>query len=208
MVALAAALALCAASASYRSSLALEPAPFPGPDIPAILLHVNPVQKSQANSCGEAAITMAYNYAYPAQPVSELKVIRYGIAHSLYTPHRVPFTSPASMSAIALHFADSVDEGKASSEQDALATIEDQLDAGRPVVIDVTTVLSDNSSGAHFVLVIGYATDLQSGMTLITFNNPLTGQQQAANWPTIWSAWQNNGDPGGRGWWLVIPAGS
>lgn len=36
---------------------------------------------------------------------------------------------------------------------------------------------------------------------------PLTGTRESATWSGaegIWNAWQNNGDPGGPGWWLSI----
>jgi hypothetical protein len=35
----------------------------------------------------------------------------------------------------------------------------------------------------------------------------LTGTKESADWAGregVWNAWQNNGDPGGSGWWLVI----
>ncbi len=37
----------------------------------------------------------------------------------------------------------------------------------------------------------------------------LPAHNESAPWSGhagVWNAWQNNGDPGGAGWWLVIPA--
>ncbi len=207
MLVLAAVLSLLAASTLPQRvfAAAAEPsvARVTGED--SVLLDVNPIQQSQPNSCGESASAIAYNYANPARPIAETDVIRYALSQGLYTPDSAPFTSPAAMGMIGTYFSGPTDSGNASTAQDGLAVLQDQLQAGQPVIIDVTTNLYDISSGAHFIVVTGYLTDLQSGDTLVTYNNPLTGQQEGADWSTLWKAWANNGDPGGSGWWMVIP---
>jgi hypothetical protein len=43
--------------------------------------------------------------------------------------------------------------------------------------------------------------------TKILFNDPLTGTNRWGYWlgtEGVWDAWQNNGDPGGSGWWMMI----
>jgi hypothetical protein len=37
----------------------------------------------------------------------------------------------------------------------------------------------------------------------------LTGTNRWGYWlggEGVWNAWQNNGDPGGAGWWMMIPS--
>ena len=46
-----------------------------------------------------------------------------------------------------------------------------------------------------------------AGGVVIYYNDPLTAHNESAPWSDaggIWNAWQNNGDPDGAGWWLVI----
>jgi hypothetical protein len=175
-----------------------------------VVLDVTPIQQSRPTSCGEAAIAMAANYANPAQALSEASIIGYAESSGLYKPRKAPFTSPAHMVSIAQHFWGNVGAGNVASQGEGLVLLQQRLDSGQPVIIDITTLLYDPASGAHFVVVTGFSTDPRSGDTSITFNNPLLGEQQAADWAGaegIWNAWQNNGDPGGSGWWMVIPAG-
>jgi hypothetical protein len=175
-----------------------------------VLLDVTPIQQSLPTSCGEAAIVMAAHFANPERAISEASVIGYAESSGLYKPRKAPFTSPADMVSIARHFSGDVSAGHVDSQGEGLVLLQQELDSGQPVIIDITTLLYDATSGAHFVVVTGFSTDPQSGETTITFNNPLSGEQQAADWAGtegIWNAWQNNGDPGGAGWWMVIPAG-
>ena len=71
-------------------------------------LPVNAILQSKYTSCGEAAITMAYNYAYPEAKVSEEKVIDYALSAGYFTERYAPFTSPADMVEIAKDYADTV----------------------------------------------------------------------------------------------------
>ena len=76
------------------------------------------------------------------------------------------------------------------------------------VIIDVLSHFSDPESQAHFILVTGISTDPdRDHAILIQCNDPLTGTKEADDWSGdagVWHAWQNNGDPGGPGWWMVI----
>ena len=80
---------------------------------------------------------------------------------------------------------------------------------GEPVIIDVLARLYDPDSGAHFILVTGVSADPKRGNAImIHYNDPLSGKAWISRWDGgegIWHAWKNNGDPGGSGWWLVIP---
>ena len=175
-----------------------------------IHLDIRPIQQSMTTSCGEAALTMAYNRAHPSEPLDEGAIIQYAEVHHLYTPRRFPFTSPAAMVVLAQHFAQNVDTGSAGSGSQALALLDHELRSGNPVIIDVTTRLGDPRSGAHFVLVIGLAIDPQTADTRIVYNNPNSGETESAKWlgsDGLWNAWENNGDPGGSGWWLTIAPG-
>ncbi len=194
--------AFSATSGPYRISASHNPV-----GIPPVQLDVAPMQQSENNSCGEAALTIAYNYAYPGMPLEEWIVIDYAEMHGLYMPETEPFTSPANMVAIAHSFRVPVASGNVASADDGLGLLYQQLQAGNPIVIDVTTRLDDLNSGAHFIVVMGIGTDPRTGNTSITYDNPLDGQSESADWngqAGIWKAWRNNGDPGGSGWWLVI----
>lgn len=170
-------------------------------------IDVPPILQSGGTSCGEAVITMAYNHAHPDTGISEGSVIDYAQSQGLFTPSDAPFTSPDAMRTIAEHFAGPVYSGSVESPQEGLYLLEQQLRVGNPVIIDVTTYLNDPSSGAHFVLVTGLMADPQTGKIVVRYNNPLNGHSESANWDGsegVWNAWQNNGDPGGAGWWLMI----
>src|SRR5512139_4056420 len=67
-------------------------------------LIVRPVRQSEVNSCGEAAILMAYNYANPDTTLNEGLIIDYSKSMGYYTRDRFPFTSPANMVKIARNF--------------------------------------------------------------------------------------------------------
>jgi hypothetical protein len=173
-----------------------------------IMLQVPPLTQSQGTSCGEAVIVMAYNYIYPDTPISEAEVIAYATENGYFTEEIEPFTSPANMRNIARHYVDDHDSGNVLSESQGLALLIRSLQKGDPVIIDVLTYFNDPTSSAHFVLVTGIARDVNDP-TLITvyYNNPLTGLSESAPWQGdagLWHAWQNNPDPGGQGWWMVI----
>ena len=171
-------------------------------------LPVDAIMQSRATSCGEAVIAMAYNYAYPETQVSEQAVIGYAVDEGYYMQDDAPFTSPADMVKIADHYADTVSTGTVSDADEALALLIQKLTSGDPVMIDVFTLLDDPQSGAHFVVVTGLAIDPANPDTIkIYYNDPRTGTNRSSDWlgsEGIWNAWQNNGDPGGSGWWMMI----
>ena len=170
-------------------------------------LPVMTVLQSEYTSCGEAVIVMAYNYAYPEAQVSETDVIDFAASHGYYTGRRMPFTSPEDMAIIAGHFADTVSTGSVDNADDAFAFLIQSLTNGEPVIIDIISRLYDPQSSAHFVVVTGVSIDKNPNWTKIYFNDPLTGTNRWGYWlggEGVWNAWQNNSDPGGRGWWMII----
>lgn len=174
----------------------------------ALVVSVQPIQQSQVTSCGEAAITMAYNHAYPQTPVQESDVIAYATEMGYFTADHPPFTSPANMLKIAKHYTDEVSSGRALTQSQGLALLLQKIQNNEAVIIDVLTRLNDPDSGAHFVVVTGVSLDESNGNTiLIHYNNPLTGLGETAPWSGtdgLWNAWQKNDDPGGAGWWMAI----
>src|SRR5262245_35236976 len=60
----------------------------------SLMLAVKPIRQIQVTSCGEAAITMAYNYANSANPIQESDVIVYATKMDYFEADRPPFTSP------------------------------------------------------------------------------------------------------------------
>jgi hypothetical protein len=173
-----------------------------------IMLQVPPVAQSQATSCGEAVIVMAYNYAYPETPINEAEVIAYATQNGYFTEELEPFTSPANMINITKHYTDEYSSGTVSNASQGLALLIRHLKNDEPVIIDVLTRLDDPTSGAHFVLVTGVARDVNDPTIIwVYYNNPLTGVNEVAPWDGdtgLWHAWMNNPDPGGPGWWLTL----
>ncbi len=171
-------------------------------------LPVPVLQQSLSTSCGEAVISMTYNYTYPEAPISEQEVIEYAAVNGYYTADLSPFTSPASMVKIAEYYADDVSTGRAFSSSQGLALLIQHLRRGEPVIIDVLSNFSDPASEAHFIVVTGVSVDPNRGnAVVIHYNDPLTGTEEADDWDGsegVWNAWLTNGDPGGAGWWLVI----
>ena len=171
-------------------------------------LQVEVVQQSKGTSCGEAVIAMVYNYAYPQTPINEQQVIEYAAGHGYYTEAFPPFTSPANMVKIAQHYAEDISTGHVTNSGQGLGLLMRKLRSGEPVVIDVFSKLNDPESEAHFVVVTGISVDPNRGNAIIIhYNDPLTGTKESADWDGsqgVWNAWQNNKDPGGSGWWLVI----
>lgn len=178
----------------------------------ALMLPVKPLQQMQVTSCGEAAITMAYTYAYPQEPLQESEVLAYATDMGYFTADRPPFTSPANMVKIAKHYTDEISTGRVFTQDQALKLLVQKLQKDEPVIIDVRTRLDDPTAGAHFVVVTGISIDSATTNTiLIHYNDPLTGRSESASWAGedgIWNAWQNNDDPGGSGWWMTIRSGS
>ncbi|HSL46081.1 MAG TPA: papain-like cysteine protease family protein [Anaerolineales bacterium] len=175
-----------------------------------LLLQVPVLQQSLSTSCGEAVIAMTHNYAYPGTPISEQEAIQYAAANGYYTPDSYPYTSPANMVKIAEYFAENVSSGTVLSSSQGLRLLTQHLRNGDPVIIDVLSDFSDPESEAHFIVVTGISVDPARGnAVLIHYNDPLTGTQNVDEWlggQGVWNAWRTNDDPGGQGWWLVIPS--
>jgi hypothetical protein len=172
-------------------------------------LQVDVLRQSTGTSCGEAVIAMVYNYAYPQTPINEQEVIEYAAGHGYYTEDFAPFTSPANMVKIAQRYAEEISTGRVSNSGQGLALLMRKLRGGQPVVIDVLFKLNDPEPETHFVVVTGISVDPNGGnVVIIHYNDPLTGTKESAGWAGdqgVWKAWQNNRDPAGSGWWLVIP---
>ena len=174
-------------------------------------VQVEAIQQSKSTSCGEAAIVMAYNYAHLQTPIHEQEVIEYATTQGYFTEEIPPFTSPANMLKIVRHYTDKISTGTMVSANQGLLLLVQRLHAGEPVIIDVLSNFRDPSSEAHFILVTGVSTDPnRENAIVIHYNDPLTGTQEIDDWSGregVWNAWQNNGDPGGPGWWMVISPG-
>ena len=171
-------------------------------------LPVEALVQSKATSCGEAVIVMAYNYAYPETQASEEEIIEYAVREGYYTEGEYPYTSPENMVKIAEGYAETVSTGTVDEADEALALLTQKLTGGDPVIIDVLTRLDDPQSGAHFIVVTGLEIDPENPEAIkIKYNDPLMGRNRSGDWlgsEGLWNAWQNNGDPGGAGWWLMI----
>lgn len=174
----------------------------------AVQLQIPPLAQSKVTSCGEAVIVMTYNYAHPETPLTEADVIAYAAENGYFTELAEPFTSPANMLMITRNYTKNYSSGRVLTPDQGLALLISRLQNGEPVIIDVQTDLNDPTSGAHFVVVTGVAMDANdASMVTIYYNNPQTGMNESAPWngkTGIWRAWQNNPDPGGSGWWLVL----
>ena len=173
-----------------------------------VQLDVKPIQQKKITSCGEAAITMAYNYAHPDTPLNELDIVSFAMENGYYTDNRRPYTSPANMIVIAKHYSDKLNSGTVATPEEGLALLFEHLRGNEPVIIDIWTYLDIPYSDAHFVLVTGISMHPRvQGAYIIHYNDPLTARSESARWDGrngIWEAWQNNGDPGGSGWWMTI----
>lgn len=171
-------------------------------------LQVPVLLQSRGTSCGEAVITMTYNYAYPDTPITEQQVIEYATANGYFTEGVAPFTSPANMVKIAEYYAEDVSTGTVVSSGQGLSLLRQKLRNGEPVIIDVLSDFSDPESEAHFIVVTGLSVDTtRNNAVIIHYNDPLTGTQKSDDWAGsegVWNAWLTNNDPGGAGWWLVI----
>ena len=174
----------------------------------SVMLQIPPLTQLQVTSCGEAVIVMTYNYAHPESPLNEVDVIAYAAENGYFTEAAEPFTSPANMVKIARNYTNDFSSGRVFNSDQGLALLIRRLKDGEPVIIDVQTDLTDPNSGAHFVVVTGVAVDSNDpNLVTIYYNNPQTGVSESALWSGetgIWRSWQNNPDPGGSGWWMVI----
>jgi hypothetical protein len=174
-----------------------------------VILNVPLLAQSQASSCGEAVIAMVYNYAYPQTPIVEQAVIEYATAQGYFTADSPPYTSPVNMVNIAEYYADNISTGVVKTSDGGLALLIKKLQNGEPVIIDVLSNFTDPQSEAHFIVVTGMSVDPgQGNAIMIHFNDPFTGTEEIAAWAGnegVWNAWQKNDDPGGAGWWLVMP---
>jgi len=173
-----------------------------------LILQVPTLQQSSGTSCGEAVITMVYNYAYPQTPIYEHDVIAYATAEGYFTESVSPYTSPANMVKIVKYYADDVSTGGVINSGQGLSLLIQKLRNGEPVIIDVLSNFTDPDSEAHFIVVTGISVDPnRENALVIHYNDPLTGTYESADWAGVegvWNAWKNNRDPGGPGWWLVI----
>jgi hypothetical protein len=171
-------------------------------------LQVAPIQQLQDTSCGEAVITMVYNYAYPQTPIHEQDVIEYATEQGYFIEAVSPYTSPAGMLKIAEHYAEAVSTGAVINSGQGLSLLIKKIRNGEPVIIDVLSNFTDPESEAHFIVVTGISVDPNRGDAIVIhYNDPLTGTYESSDWAGkagIWNAWKNNRDPGGPGWWLVI----
>ncbi len=171
-------------------------------------LPVEAVVQSRLTSCGEAAIVMAHNYAYPETRIDEREVITYAAEYGYYNERYFPFTSPDNMLRIAEYYSDTVLTGHVDDTDKALDFLIATLTAGYPVIIDIRTLLYDPGSGAHFVVVTGLEYDRDNpNATRIYYNDPMLKDSRSSYWlgrEGVWNAWMNNGDPGGAGWWMMI----
>jgi len=171
-------------------------------------LQIAPILQMRSTSCGEAVITMVYNYAYPETPIYEQAVIDYATAQGYFTETVSPYTSPADMVKLAEYYADSVATGGVINSGQGLSLLMRRLRNGEPVIIDVFSNFADPESEAHFIVVTGISVDPNRGDAIVIhYNDPFTGGYASADWSGsegIWNAWKNNRDPGGSGWWLVI----
>jgi hypothetical protein len=173
-------------------------------------LPVRTLRQSLPTSCGPASIVMAYNYAYPETRLTEQPVIEFASQNGYFTERKFPYTSPENMVYIAEHYAEIVHTGLVNNEKEAFALLKKKLTGGDPIIIDILTRLDDPTSGAHFVVVTGLEINPDSAYkTKIYYNDPQLGKNRSSYWlgmEGVWNAWQNNGDPGGSGWWMVIPS--
>ncbi len=185
------------------------PTATPGPPKYPRLLKVKTVLQSRYTSCGEAVITMAYNYANPEKPIHEDDVIELATERGWFTERNWPFTSPEDMVKLASQYVETLRTGNVGSREEGLALLAEQLREGEPVIIDVLARMYDPDSPPHFILVTGISTDPRRGeAVMIHYNDPLSGREWVRRWEGnegVWNAWQNNGDPGGLGWWMAIP---
>jgi hypothetical protein len=177
------------------------------------LLNVDMVQQPPRSTyCGQAAYTMAYNYAHKSSPATLGAVINDADKQGWHTGG-YPYTSPDNMKNMAGSYG-GYESNYVSNNAvggDAMKLIMGQIQSGNPVIVDYSTNPSNNAASidpaeSHFVVVTGFSID-GSGAVTITYNDPLTGDVANKPWDTFSTTWLNNGDDrgNGNGWWLVVP---
>jgi hypothetical protein len=199
--------------ASYPLSLAATPSSDPEKNLSEVPLYPQP----NAETCGEAAFVMAWNYAHSNEALNLDEVIAVAAQMGWYIPSDPAgvYTSPAHMLDMAnyyasQHGAQSVETGQMTNSQQALLFLFSQVMLGHPVIVNVTTLIGDIESPAHFVVVTGVSLiDAE-----IYYNDPYgyiaPNQHQAdqgrVHWTMFWNSWSNNGDDNnkGNGWYMIV----
>jgi hypothetical protein len=187
--------------------------PDPGPGLEGVPLYEQPTLES----CGETAFVMDWNYTHPDTPLNLTSVISNATRQGWYLPGDPAkvFTSPAHMADMANYYAahnniPEAEVGRVTGSQEGWMLLFSRMMLGQPVVVDVTTVMGDTGSAAHFVVVTGVS--LIDGE--IYYNDPYgyiaLGEhepaQQHADWDIFWHSWSENGDAGGQGngWYMIV----
>lgn len=170
-----------------------------------------------AETCGETAFLMAWNYVHSNKALDVRDVILLATQKGWYLPLDPTgvYTSPAHMRDMANYYASqngaqSVDTGQMTNSQQALMFLFSQIVLGHPVIVDVTTVIGDTDSQAHFVVVTGVSLiDAE-----IFYNDPFgyiapdkhQAHQARADWTSFWTSWSTNGDDNnnGNGWYMIV----
>jgi len=195
--------------------LTQTPSPDPAPEenLEEVPLYSQPT----GETCGEAAFVMAWDYAHPTQTLNLNDVIVKAIEQGWYIPGDPAgvYTSPDHMRDMAayyaaLHGTSSPETGQVNNSQHGLLFLFSNIILGRPVIVDVNTIMGDTSSTAHFVVVTGVS--LLDGE--ISYNDPYgyispyerQAGQRRAQWDVFWNSWSNNGDDNGKGngWYMVV----
>lgn len=170
-----------------------------------------------AETCGETAFVMAWNYIHPDKALDIREVISFATQEGWYVPSDPAgvYTSPSHMYDMGNYYAGqhgspSPEVGHMTDSQQALTFLFSQMMLGRPVIVDVTTIIDDIDSAAHFVVVTGVSlTD-----ATIEYNDPYgyiapdkhQANQERVKWSTFWNSWRNNGDNNGEGngWYMIV----
>jgi len=202
-----------------------------------VLQSVPLVSQPDYTACGEAAFAMGWNDRHPELVLDVSTLEAMGMKMGVYFPAHGAKpkgylgTSPAGMQAIGDYYAErygvapptvgTVDlaNGGAYAQLEAKGLLFRQLEAGTPVIIEVTDNVghpSKSYNDSHYVIVTGI--DFTAG--LVIYNDPLTslsmsgkytGYARSALWGDVWASWSGNNDidPGlgghpGRGWYMVV----
>lgn len=187
------------------------------PDFEENLTGVPLYPQPTGETCGETAFVMAWNYTHPNKALDIREVISLATNKGWYVPSDPTgvYTSPGHMKDMANYYAEQngipgPEVGQMAASQPALIFLLSEMMLGHPVIVDVTTIITDVNSDAHFVVVTGVS--LTDGT--IDYNDPfgyITPDKHQANqehvqWATFWNSWSNNGDNNGEGngWYMVV----
>lgn len=168
-------------------------------------------------TCGPTAFAMAWNYAHADKALNLWSVITLATKQGWYLPGDSAgvYTSPDHMYDMAVYYANqngalAPEFGRVSSQQQGVVVLFSQIAMGRPVIVDVNTLIGDTTSPAHFVVVTGIS--LTQGV--VYYNDPFgyidADEHQAhegqADWSKFWLSWSSNGDDNGKGngWYMVV----